>query len=106
MAKLELSKEKLALAKVAQRVFDDITGIIGILPSVQLEPEDKRIHPSWIAKYLADALAIALYLKSPVDTEDGTFARNLLLDTKIKEFQDAIEKEFKENGFDYEVKKS
>ena len=100
-----VSKEKQELAQAAQMILDGVEGIMKILPSVELLPGDKRIHPSWIAKYLADALSIAHYLKSPVDTEDGTFEKKLIFQKRIDEFQEIIEKDFKEKGFDYEVEK-
>ena len=100
-----VSKEKQKLAQAAQMILDGVEGIMKILTSVELLPGDKRIHPSWIAKYLADALSIAHYLKSPVDTEDGTFEKKLIFQKRIDEFQEIIEKDFKEKGFDYEVEK-
>lgn len=103
--KTMVSKEKQELAQAAQMILDGVEGIMKILPSVELLPGDKRVHPTWIAKHLAEALAIAKYFKSPVDKEDETFTRWMLYSSEIDKIQEIIEKDFKEKGFDYEVEK-
>ncbi len=101
--KTMVSKEKQELAQAAQMILDGVEGIMKILPSVELLPGDRRVHPTWIAKYLADALSIAKYFKSPVSMDGETFCRWRLYSSTINELQETIKKDFKEKGFDYEV---
>ena len=104
--KTMVSKEKQELAQAAQMILDGVEGIMKILPSVELLPGDRRVHPTWIAFHLSQAVAIGNYFKSSVDSEDGTFNRNRLSGCEINKIQDSIDEDFKEKGFDYEVEKN
>lgn len=98
-----ITKEKQQLVQAATMISDGVESIIKLLPSVELQTGDKNVHRSWIAKYLAQALAISNYFKSPATNEKEIFDRFTLVDSHIKEIQDKIEEDFNNNGFKYDV---
>lgn len=98
-----MDKAKQQLAQAATMISDGVESIIKLLPSVELQNGDKNVHRSWIAKHLAQALAISNYFKSPATNEKEIFDRFTLVDSHIKEIQDKIEEDFNNNGFKYDV---